>query len=353
MGLAEETGEIRPGHVLDEARLVEYLSLRVPGIGTESTVRQFRGGQSNPTYLIECNGRFFVMRKKPPGQLLPSAHQVEREYRIMKALGATDVPVPKMLLLCEDVSIVGTAFYVMEGIEGRVIHNLTLPESTHAQRAAIYAAMAETLARLHKVDWQALGLNDFGRPTGYVARQVARWSKQYQATKTHVIAAMDQLMPWLVRNVPQGDEATIVHGDFRLENMIVHPTEPRVLAVLDWELATIGHPLSDLAYNCLPYHVSPEFPGIGGLKEIGYAATGIPSEADYIAAYCARTGRSGIEHWDYYLAFSLFRTAAILQGVYHRALQKTASNANALEVGKLAADAADAAWECARHDGRP
>jgi aminoglycoside phosphotransferase (APT) family kinase protein len=352
MSLAEETSQIRAGHEIDEARLLEYLSAHISELRSGGTVRQFRGGQSNPTFLIQADGRAWVLRKKPPGNLLPSAHQVEREYQVMKALAGTDVPVPRMLLLCEDASIIGTPFYVMEGVEGRVVRDLTLPELSPKERRAVYDVMAETFARLHRVDWRAVGLENFGKPTGYVSRQVARWTKQYEATRTHEIAAMDKVMPWLKRNLPQGDEAAIAHGDFRLENMILHPTEPKVLAVLDWELATIGHPLPDLAYNCLPYHVEPGFPGVGGLRDMDFATTGIPSEADYIATYCAAAGRKGIDHWHYYLAFSLFRTAAILQGVHARALQKTASSANALSVGKLAAQAADMAWGEACRDGR-
>ncbi|GIL01844.1 MAG: aminoglycoside phosphotransferase [Alphaproteobacteria bacterium] len=353
MSLRDETTEMRAGHALDVARLVDYLACQVPEIRRGAVVRQFRGGQSNPTFLIESDGRLFVLRKKPPGALLPSAHQVEREYQVMRALAGTGVPVPRMILLCEDASVIGTAFYVMEGIEGRVIRDLTLPELSPAERAATYRAMVETLAALHMVDWRAVGLEGFGKPSGYVARQVVRWSKQYEASRTHDIPAMDNVMGWLARHMPRDDEAAIAHGDFRLENMILHPHQPRVLAVLDWELATIGHPLPDLAYNCLPYHVPANFPGIGGLKDMDFAATGIPSEADYVAAYCARTGRAAIADWDYYLAFSLFRTAAILQGVHARALQKTASNANALAVGKLATEAAEIAWQCALKDGRP
>lgn len=352
MTLRDETTAIRPGHELDRARLLDYLAARVPGIGADATVRQFRGGQSNPTFLIESGGRAFVMRKKPPGVLLPSAHAVEREYAVMRALGSTDVPVPQMLHLCEDAGIAGTAFYVMEGLEGRVFRDLTLPGLTPKQRAEIYDTMNRTLAALHRVDWRAAGLEGFGKPTGYVPRQVARWTRAYEATKTHPIPAMDRVMPWLARNVPEGDETAIAHGDFRAENMVFHPTEPRVLGVLDWELATIGHPLPDLAYNCLPWTVPATFPGIGGLVGLD-PGHGIPSEAEYVAAYCERTGRRGIGDWHYYLAFSLFRTAAILQGVHARALQGTASNENALAVGQLAEQAADLAWEAANRDGRP
>jgi aminoglycoside phosphotransferase (APT) family kinase protein len=352
MKLHDETTPIRLGHELDERRLLEYLPGHVPGLRNPITVRQFRGGQSNPTFLIESDGRAWVMRKKPPGELLPSAHQIEREYLVMRALSGTEVPVPRMVHLCEDASIIGTAFYIMEGIEGRVFRDVTLPDLTPAERSAIYDAMGETLARLHRVEWQAIGLESFGRPSGYVPRQVARWTKQYDATRTHEIPSMDLVMPWLARNVPEGDEAAIAHGDFRLENIIFHPTEAVPLAVLDWELATIGHPLSDLAYNCLPYHVPANFPGVGGLNGINNAATGIPTEETYIASYCARTNRSSIDHWHYYIAFSLFRTAAILQGVYARALQKSASNSDALEVGKLAGEVADMAWAHAQRDGR-
>lgn len=229
---------------------------------------------------------------------------------------------------------------------------LTLPEQSPQGRAEIYDTMNRTLAALHRMDWRAVGLEGFGKATGYVPRQVARWTRAYEATKTHAIEAMDKVMPWLARNVPEGDEAAINHGDFRAENMVLHPTEPRVLGVLDWELATIGHPLPNLAYNCLPWNVPPDFPGIGGL--VGLAPDhGIPSEADYVAAYCERTGRKGIGDWHYYVAFSLFRTAAILQGVHARALQGTASNENALAVGQLAQQAAGLACEATLRDGRP
>jgi aminoglycoside phosphotransferase (APT) family kinase protein len=351
MSLDAETTAVRQGHEIDEARLLDYLDRNVPGIGNLAAISQFRGGQSNPTFLIQAQGRAWVMRKKPPGVLLPSAHQVEREYQVMKALAGTDVPVPRMVHLCEDASIVGTAFYIMEGLEGRVFRDVTLPELSPGQRGKIYEAMGKTLAALHRVDWRAVGLEGFGKPTGYVSRQVSRWSRQYEATKTHDTISMDNVMAWLARNLPETDEAAINHGDFRVENMIFHPTEPRVLGVLDWELATIGHPLPDLAYNCLPYHVPADFPGIGGLNGLD-RTHGIPSEEEYVAAYCACTGRKEIEHWHYYVAFSLFRTAAILQGVYARALQKTASNENALSVGKLASEVADMAWAAAGRDGR-
>jgi aminoglycoside phosphotransferase (APT) family kinase protein len=350
--LRAETSPVRTGHEIDQGRLFEYLAENVPGFHEPASLRQFRGGQSNPTYMIASGDRMWVMRKKPPGQLLPSAHQVEREYRVMKALSGSAVPVPKMVHLCENDAIVGTSFYVMEGIEGRVFRDLTLPGLALAERSKIYEVMVGTLAALHAVDWRAVGLESFGRPTGYVARQVARWSAQYRASKTAEIASMDSVMAWLGKHVPQDDEAAIAHGDFRLENMILHPDEPKVLAVIDWELATIGHPLSDLAYNCLPYHVPPDVPGIGGLRDNDPAATGIPDEGRYIAAYCALTGRRAIDDWQYYLAFSLFRTAAILQGVHARALQKTASSENALSVGKLAAQIADLAWQAAQRGGR-
>lgn len=351
MALRDETTPVRAGHELDEHRLIEYLVRTVDGIGPDAALRQFRGGQSNPTFLIESGGRAWVLRKKPPGVLLPSAHAVEREYQVMKALSGSGVPVPRMILLCEDTTLIGTSFYVMEGIEGRVFRDVRLPGVAPAERTAIYAAMVETLARLHTVDWRAAGLEGFGKPTGYVPRQVARWSKQYEASRTHEIPAMDRLMPWLARHVPEQDEAAINHGDFRAENMIFHPTEPRPLAVLDWELATIGHPLPDLAYNCLPYNVPMHIPGVGGLKVLD-PSSGIPAEAEYVANYCTATGRSGIDHWHYYIAFSLFRTAAILQGVYARALEKTASNADAEAVGALAGEMADLAWESAVRDGR-
>jgi aminoglycoside phosphotransferase (APT) family kinase protein len=332
-------------HGFDVARLATYLRREIPEIGAPVHLERIQGGQSNPTFIVTAGPRRYVLRKKPPGTLLPSAHQVEREYRIMKALAATAVPTPKMRLLCEDASIIGTPFYVMDFVEGRIFRDTRLPGMTAAERAAIYEAMEDTLASLHAVDWVAAGLADFGKPSDYVRRQIARWGRQYQAAKTREIPAMDKLAAWLDANVPEGDETAIAHGDFRLENMIFHPTEPRPLAVIDWELATLGHPLCDLGYNCMPYHLPSHVIGCGGLADIDIAALGIPDEEAYVARYCRLTGRSGIPNWPFFLAFSFFRGASIMQGVYARALQGNAAHAQALEVGLYAAPVAEIAWD--------
>lgn len=336
---------MRPGMELNEARLGDYLARRLRGFDAPLHVTQFQGGQSNPTYLVEADGRRCVLRKKPPGKLLPSAHQVEREYRVMRALADTDVPVPDMLLLCEDETVVGTSFYVMEYMDGRVEQDPTLPGlSDSAERRATYDSMNDILARLHRVDWQVAGLQDFGKPAGYIARQIARWTRQYQASRTHDIPAMDRLIEWLPRHIPEDDETAIAHGDFRLGNLILHPDKPRVIAVLDWELSTLGHPLSDLAYSCVPYHLPAGQPGLRGLIGSDYIARGIPAEEDYVAAYCHRMGRGPVGNWPFYVAFALFRLAAIVQGVYARAQGGNASDARALEVGRNAALLAETGW---------
>ncbi|WP_419937067.1 phosphotransferase [Candidatus Palauibacter sp.] len=340
-------------HAFDERRLADYLrACGLPEFAGGLTALQYQGGQSNPTYRLEAGGRYFVLRKKPPGDLLPSAHLVEREYRVMKALADTDVPVPKMIHLCEDTGVIGQAFFVMEYVDGRVPTAPGLPEiDSPDERAAIYDAMNEALARLHSVDWRAIGLGDYGKPSDYVARQTSVWTRQYEAARTDPIPAMEALVEWLPANTPAGDaskkETTIAHGDYRLDNMILHPTEPRVLAIVDWELSTLGHPLADLAYNCMTYHL-PEGPLWKGLGEIDCGALGIPSEEEYVAAYCRRTERAGVPDWEFFMAFGLFRLAAICQGVYARAIQGNASSRNALEVGAKAPMLAEAGWDFAR-----
>lgn len=351
MSSTAETIPVRDAHRFEEAQLASYLADHLPEFAGPMTVRQFQGGQSNPTFLIEANGRRWVLRKKPPGKLLPSAHMVEREYKVIRALNDTDVPVATARLLCEDASIIGTPFYVMDFVEGRVFVEPTLPELTSDQRGAIYDAMNDTLARLHKVDWRAAGLADFGRPENYVARQIARWSKQYEASKTGEIAAMNRLMAWLPQNIPARDETTLVHGDYRLGNMIFHPREPRVLAVLDWELSTLGHPLSDLAYNCMIYHLPPDLPTVRGFGEVHLTALGIPEESEYVAAYARRTGRDPGEDWRFFLAFSFFRYAAIVQGVYARALQGNASSATGEQLGRSAPRLAEIGWRIVEGGG--
>ena len=351
-------GPVTRAHRFDERRLADYLFEQ----GLEEfrgglTVLQYQGGQSNPTFRLEAGGRHFVLRKKPPGDLLPSAHLVEREYRVMKALADTDVPVPAMLLLCEDPAVIGQTFFVMEHIEGRVLPAPDLPEAVSStERAAIYDAMNRTLARLHSVDWRAAGLSDFGKPVDYVARQISRWTRQYEAARHREIPAMEALIEWLPDHVPgrrggetneTREETTIAHGDFRLDNMILHPTEPRVVAVVDWELSTLGHPLADLAYNCMTYHL-PRGPRWKGLGDVDCAALGIPSEEEYVAAYCRRTGRDGVPDWNFFVAFGLFRLASICQGVYARAMQGNASSRNALEIGRKAPTLAETGWRIAR-----
>jgi aminoglycoside phosphotransferase (APT) family kinase protein len=339
-----EAGEIRRGHEIDTSRLGGYLRSAIPGFPASFGLRQFTGGQSNPTYLIEADDRAFVLRKKPPGHLLPSAHQIEREYRIMAALQDTDVPVPRLIGLCEDSGIIGTPFFVMEKVEGRIFRDTRIPGVLPREREGIYLSMAETLGRLHAVEWNAVGLSDFGKPAEYVRRQVARWSKQYRASTRQAIPEMDRLMEWLPENVPAEVPSTIVHGDFRLENLILDANGPDVVAVLDWELATLGNPFCDLAHNAMKYKLPAAVTAVGGLADVDIASLGIPSEKQYLDAYCRATGQGTVPDWDYYLAFALFRCAAILQGVYARALDGNASGEDALRVGAMALPVAKAAW---------
>ncbi len=337
---------VTPAHPFDEAGLAAFLRKHVSPFSGALHVEQFQGGQSNPTYRVTAGERRYVLRRKPPGKLLPSAHAVDREHRVMAALAGTGVPVARMLALCEDPAVIGTAFYLMEYVEGRVLWDPRLPGMTSDERTAHYDELNRVLATLHAVDYAAVGLADFGRPGQYIERQIARWSKQYEAAGAERIPAMDALIEWLPRHVPAGDETSIVHGDYRLDNVIFHPTEPRILAVLDWELATLGHPLSDFAYHAMVWRLAPgEF---RGLKGCDFAALGIPTEEAYVAAYCRRTGRQRIDHWEFYLIFNMFRIAAILHGVLARALQGNAASANALEQGSRARICAGVAWEMAQ-----
>ena len=327
------TTEVRAAHRFDEAKLRDFLAARLDGIVESIVVRQFAIGQSNPTFLIESGTRRFVLRKKPPGALLPSAHLIEREHRILAALGNSAVPVPEILLLCDEAGVIGTAFYVMAFVEGRVIQDPALPGFKPAERVAVYDSMDATLAALHGIDWRALGLADFGKPAGYIPRQIVLWTRQYESAKRDAVPAMDDLIRRLPTLIPPDEETTIAHGDFRMGNLILHPSEPRVVAVLDWELSTLGHPLSDLAYNCLAYHLEAGAPIVPGLVGLDLKALGIPREADYLARYAARRGRRPIERWPFYVAFALFRLASIAQGVYDRALKGNASSENAMAYG--------------------
>ncbi len=329
---------------LDAAALAAFLGPRLEGDWGALEIRRFAGGQSNPTFRLDAGERSYVLRKRPGGPLLPSAHAIDREYRVMSALAGTGVPVPVMRLFCADESILGASFFVMDFVPGRVAKEPALPGATPAERAAIYDAANATLASIHKVDLATAGLSDFGRPTGYYARQVKRWTEQYRAAETKLIPAMEALIAWLPDRIPADERPALVHGDFRLENLILHPERPHVSAVLDWELSTLGDPLGDLAYHCLPWRLPPQaFWGMAGTR----IPEGVPSEADYVAAYCDRTGRDGIEGWNFYVAFALFRMAAILQGVLKRALDGNASSPDAAERGAMAGLCAEAGLEAA------
>ena len=342
--LPADTRPVAPQHAIDAERLGAWLAANVAPLDGPLEIAQFKGGQSNPTYLLAAGSQRYVLRRKPPGKLLPSAHAVDREFRVIRALADTDVPVARAYALCEDDAVIGTSFYVMEYVAGRVFWDPGLPDLDPAARTAIHDEINRVIAALHSVDFAAVGLGDFGRTGEYIARQVARWSKQYQASETERIPAMDNLIAWLPENIPAGDESSIVHGDYRIDNVIFHPDEPRILAVLDWELSTLGHPLADFAYHCMAWRLPPGlFRGLGGLD---LAALGIPTEGEYVAAYCRRTGRAGIEprDWEYYMIYNMFRIAAIVQGVMARALQGNASSAQALETGRAARLLAELAW---------
>lgn len=319
-------GEVAPAQRFDEAKLKAHLETHIDGFGRDMIVQQIKGGASNPTFKLTTQSPagplHYVLRKKPPGPLLASAHQVDREYRVMKALECTGVPVPRMRHLCTDDTVIGTAFYVMDFLDGRIFRDATLPGVSKSNRSAIYDELNATLAKLHKVDYEAVGLADFGRPGGYFERQVARWIKQYRGAESEPIPAMEALIAELPALIPPDASVSIAHGDYRLENVMFHPTEPRLIAVLDWELCTIGHPLADIAYNCFLWH--SEAQSWGSLVGVDFAASGIPTESQYRDAYCRRTGRAAIPHWNFYVAFGIFRLASISQGVYRRVLNGVA-----------------------------
>ena len=345
------TSAVQERHRFDTARLEDFLRGRIQGFAGPLALEQFQGGQSNPTFLLQTPGGRYVMRSKPApaAKLLRSAHAVEREYRVITALRDAGVPVPRTFCLCEDESVIGRAFYVMDFVDGRVLWDQSLPGMTKSDRGAIYDEMNRVIAQLHGVDYKAAGLADFGREGNYLARQIDRWTKQYRASETERMVAMDRLIEWLPGAIPSGDETTVVHGDYRMDNLIFHPTGPRILAILDWELSTLGHPLADFSYHCMSWHIPPaEFRGIAGLD---LAALGIPAEAEYVAAYCRRTGRERIDHWEFYLAYNMFRLAAILQGIMKRALDGTAASQRALDAGKRARPMAELGWRYAQRAG--
>ena len=330
----------------DERALERWMAEQVDGFEGPLTVAQFKGGQSNPTYKLVTRGKTYVLRRKPPGKLLPSAHAVDREFRVMRALGAAGFPAPVMHGLCEDDGVIGTAFYVMDFVEGRIFWDPYLPDLSPDERAAVYDASNATLAQLHGIDVAAAGLSDYGKPGNYFERQIGRWTKQYKAAETDPIPAMDRLIEWLPANAPAQDRTSVVHGDYRLDNMIFHKSEPRVIAVLDWELSTLGDPLADFTYQLMQWRTPKEIRS--GFLGVDLQSLGIPTEEAYVDAYCRRTGRDGIPKLDFYFAYNIFRLAGIAQGVYARALQGNASNEKAKELGALVAPMAQYAWSIAQ-----
>ncbi|MFL6863805.1 MAG: phosphotransferase [Allosphingosinicella sp.] len=348
------TSEVREAMRFDVARLEDWLRREVPGIAGTLAVEQFSGGQSNPTYKLTGPGGAYVLRRKPPGRLLPGAHAVDREYRVLAALGAEGFPVPRVHGLCLDESVIGTPFYVMDMVEGRIFWDAAFPEVAREDRPLYCDAMNATIARLHSIDPEAAGLGDYGKPGNYFERQIGRWSKQYLAdADAGRVPAMDRLVEWLPANIPAGagDESRIIHGDFRSDNMIFHPVEPRVVAVLDWELSTLGHPLADFTYHLMVYRMPA---GVStGLAGRDLAALNIPSEADYVAAYCRRTGRDGIADIDFYMAFNMFRLAAIVHGIKGRLARGSASSAQADRMASRLEPLAELAWaQAVRAGGR-
>ncbi len=331
-------------HRIDAGRLEDFLKQHMEGFRGPLEIEQFKGGQSNPTYRITAGGRRYALRKKPPGKLLPSAHAVEREFRVIQALSKVGFPVARPYVLCQDDAVIGTAFYVMDCVDGRVLWDPALPGMENAERKAIWDELNRVIALLHGVDWKAVGLEDFGKAGSYIERQVGRWTKQYLASETQKIEAMDRLIAWLPENIPATDEITVVHGDYRLDNTVFHATEPRLLAVLDWELSTLGDPLADFSYHCMSWHIpSTMFRGLEGLP---LAQLGIPLERDYVAAYCKRTGRGGVDPstWDYYMAYNMFRLAAICQGIAKRVVEGTAASEHARDAGARARPLGELGW---------
>jgi aminoglycoside phosphotransferase (APT) family kinase protein len=344
------TSAVRPGQEIDAGRLHDWMAANVDGFAGPLSIEQFKGGQSNPTYKLITPNQSYVLRRKPPGQLLPSAHAVDREYRVITALHAQGFPVARTFGLCQDNDVIGTWFYIMDCVDGRVIWDTTFPDVPRDERRAYFDAMNKTMADLHMIDYVAAGLEDFGKPGNYFARQIGRWSRQYlEDTDAGRYAAMDALVEWLPANIPAGDESAIVHGDYRCDNMIFHPTQPRVLAVLDWELSTIGHPLADFSYHLMMYRMPPST--TTGLVGNDLASMGLPTEAEYVDAYCRRTGRDGIPDIDFYVAYNMFRLAGIIHGIKGRVIRGTATSAHARKSAEGFEALADLAWDQARKLG--
>jgi aminoglycoside phosphotransferase (APT) family kinase protein len=342
------TTPVRAGFAFDTEALAGWMADHVTGFAGPMTVGQFKGGQSNPTYKLVTPGRSYVLRRKPPGQLLKGAHAIEREAKVLAGLEKAQFPVAHVYALCTDESVIGTWFYIMDMVEGRIFWDATLPEAPRSERAAIYEAMCATMAQLHMVDYEAVGLGDYGRPGNYFERQIGRWSTQYvEDVDAGRDDHMDRVLEWLSANIPESDETTLAHGDFRIDNMIFHPTEPKVLAVLDWELSTLGHPLADFAYNAMSYRMPPHI--VAGLAGANLDALGIPSEQDYVRSYCQHAGRDGIPDYGFYMAFNFFRLAAIFHGIKGRVLRGTAASAQALQRAALFPELAKLAWDQVEH----
>jgi aminoglycoside phosphotransferase (APT) family kinase protein len=340
----------RDRQTVDAARLLPWLQAHVPDFSGPFEIEQFQGGQSNPTFRLTARSGHYVLRRKPAGAVLPSAHAVDREFLVLRALAGTAVPVPPVHALCTDEEVIGSMFFVMDEVPGRVFWDPRLPSLRPDERAALYASLSETIAAIHGLDPAALGLGDYGRPGAYLARQVARWSKQYLAAETQPIAAMHRLIAWLPEKLPAEGETRLVHGDFRLDNVLIHPVEPRVVAVLDWELSTLGDPIADFACHAMSWRIDPAL--FRGLAGIDFQASGIPDEEGYLAAYLARTGRHRPADWAFYLVLGLFRIAAILQGIARRAIDGTAADPEAEAVGAKAVPIAELAWSIAEGEVR-
>ncbi|MDX2238459.1 MAG: phosphotransferase family protein [Hyphomonadaceae bacterium] len=345
------TKPVEERHRIDEANLKAWLEANVDGFAGPLEVRQFKGGQSNPTYQLVTPTQQYVLRRKPPGKLLPSAHAVDREFRVISALYPTGFPVAKPYGLCVDEGVIGTMFYVMDNVEGRILWDGSLPGSTPAERRAIYEAKIATLAKLHTTDYVKVGLEDFGKAGSYFARQISRWTKQYQLSETMTIPEMNKLIDWLPQTIPPGETTTIVHGDYRLDNMILHPTEPRVIAVLDWELSTLGDPLGDFTYHLMNWVM--ESNQRSGLANLDLPALGIPTMEEYVALYCKHTGRREIAHLDWYFAYNMFRLAGILQGIVGRVRDGTAASTMAESNAERVVPLAQAAYRFAVKAGMP